>query len=240
MRFWGYDSEAKENIVYYIVRIEEDKAFVLETTVPNYTDKNDIARRDYYLECMYRGCGFSDSVDDIRGCEAYNEENPNDSEFRMMHAADVVNNAVGVDSLSGPYILTNVTDSEKDFHWRDLINLRNCIIEVDNVKEVSDSDTTDTVESGTVSTKYSENEAVKVMKLIIKTAENVDVDAENITFDYSIENGIMGFTVFSENKDGDHPMAVCSGDVDLNTGKITYFSNIYGFDKEFVLSDYLN
>ncbi|MCR5717085.1 MAG: M48 family metalloprotease [Lachnospiraceae bacterium] len=72
--FTGFTDETMTMLEYTLMRVTSDKTMVMRAHFPNYTDELDKSYKYYYAECLYRGCGFTNSSKSMRTYEEYMKE----------------------------------------------------------------------------------------------------------------------------------------------------------------------
>ena len=68
----GY-SESYEQLIYELLRVEEEYVFQMKIIFPSYENSEDKLQKDYITECMYRMCGFSGTAERVRVYHDYKE-----------------------------------------------------------------------------------------------------------------------------------------------------------------------
>lgn len=71
----GYEDADRQIPAYDLVYITDQAVMQMYITYPKESDIEDKNHKWYYVECMYRMCGFSNSSRDVRTWEAYSESN---------------------------------------------------------------------------------------------------------------------------------------------------------------------
>ncbi len=69
----GRDIENEDTRVYDMIRLTGEYVLQMRVTFPDYKDDDDKAEKDYYTECLYRSCGFTNSADKARSYEDYKD-----------------------------------------------------------------------------------------------------------------------------------------------------------------------
>lgn len=71
----GWDSSAKDNVIYDLCKIEADYILQMKVIFPDYTGESDKIQKGYVTECFYRLCGFSGADRGPRSYEEFVKDN---------------------------------------------------------------------------------------------------------------------------------------------------------------------
>lgn len=101
--YTGYEDESKEMIIYCLIRVDSNCAYVMDARFPKFADEADEIRKNYYAECIYRGAGFSITKKELRTYDDYcaSRDFGDEIYFSVKETGDVA------DSILTPYVVNN-------------------------------------------------------------------------------------------------------------------------------------
>jgi len=114
--YTGYEDEAKEMIIYCVIRVDKEAAYVADARFPQFSDDEDGYRKNYYTECIYRGAGFAITKKNLRTYNEFcNENGYTDEVFLSKFNANELEK-----SIKNPYLVEDFAGEQAEVKYSEL------------------------------------------------------------------------------------------------------------------------